>query len=142
MGAPLTAPAISADLPLALTFALAAFVAGTGALVRPIQTALLPAFARTPGELVAANVASSMGEGLGTFAGPLLAGVLVAATGSVAASLLVAAAFAGAAAAVTGIKFEQAADAGGGVGTGTVARFRPADAPRVLRPYPGAGGRL
>jgi MFS family permease len=137
-GAVATALVVASDLPVELTYALAAVVAGAGSLVRPIQTALLPAFARTPGELVAANVASSTGEGLGTFAGPLLAGVLVAATGSVTASLLVAAAFAGAAAVVTGISFEQAADARGGVGADTVARFRFADAPRVLRRYPGA----
>jgi MFS family permease len=137
-GALATALVVASDLPVELTYALAGVVAGAGSLVRPIQSALLPAFARTPGELVAANVASSMGEGLGTFAGPLLAGVLVAATGSAAASLLVAASFAGAAAAVTGIKFEQAADARGGVGADTIARFRLADAPRVLRRYPGA----
>jgi MFS family permease len=136
-GALATALVVAGDVPVELTYALAGVVAGAGSLVRPIQSALLPAFARAPSELVAANVASSMGEGLGTFAGPLLAGVLVAATGSAAASLLVAAAFAGAAAAVTGIKFEQAADARGGVGTDTIARFRLADAPRVLRRYPG-----
>src|SRR5436305_1014609 len=48
-------------------------------------------------------------RGMGTFVGPLLAGVVVAGTGSVAASLLVAVTFAGAAAAVTGIRFERAA---------------------------------
>ena len=137
-GALTTALVVAADLPVELTYVLAAVVAGSGSLVRPIQAALLPAFARTPGELVAANVATSMGEGLGTFAGPLLAGLLVAATGSVAATLLVAAAFAAAAAAVTGIKFEHAADARGGVGADTIARVRLADAPRVLRRYPGA----
>ena len=137
-GAIATALVVASDLPVEATYALAAVVAGAGSLVRPIQSALLPAFARTPGELVAANVASSMGEGLGTFAGPLLAGLLVAATGSVAASLIVAAAFGAAAAAVTGIRFEHAADARGGVGAGTIARFRIADAARVLRSYPGA----
>jgi MFS family permease len=137
-GAAATALVVASDLPVELTYALAGVVAGAGSLVRPIQSALLPAFARTPGELVAANVASSTGEGLGTFAGPLIAGLLVAATGSVAATLLVAAAFAGAAAAVTGIRFEHSADAGGGVGADTVPRFRLADAPRVLRRYPGA----
>ncbi|MGH3109410.1 MAG: MFS transporter [Gaiellaceae bacterium] len=137
-GALATALVVATDLPVELTYVLAAVVAGSGSLVRPIQAALLPAFARTPGELVAANVAASMGEGLGTFAGPLVAGLLVAATGSVAASLVVAAGFAAAAAAVTGIKFEHAADARGGVGADTIARVRLQDAPRVLRRYPGA----
>ena len=114
VGAVLTATAIGTDLPIELVYVLAAAVAGVGSLVRPIQTALLPAFAQTPRELVAANVASSTGEGLGTFVGPLLAGVIVAGTGSVAASLVVAVIFAGAAAAVTGVRFESAADARGG----------------------------
>jgi hypothetical protein len=136
-GAIATAFVVATDLPLELTYVLAAVVAGAGSLIRPIQSALLPAFARTPGELVAANVASSTGEGIGTFVGPLVAGLLVAATGSAVASLLVAAAFAGAAAAVTGISFESAADARGGIGVDRTARFRLRDAPRVLRKYPG-----
>ena len=136
-GAVATAIVVAADLPVEATYALAAVVAGAGSLVRPIQSALLPAFARTPRELVAANVASSTGEGIGTFLGPLLAGLLVAATGSSAASLLIAAAFAGAAAAATGISFERAEDARGG-GADRASRFRLADAPRVLRRYPHA----
>src|SRR5438034_1503185 len=89
-GAVLTAIAIAASAPLELVYVLAAAVAGAGSLVRPIQMALLPAFAQTPRELVAANVASSTGEGIGMFVGPLLAGAVVVGTGSVTASLLVA----------------------------------------------------
>jgi MFS family permease len=136
VGALLTALAMAADLQIGLVYALAALVAGAGSLVRPIQSALLPAFARTPRELVAANVASSTGEGVGTFIGPLLAGLVVALTGSAAASLLVAVTFAGAAAAVTGIRFERAADATGG--GDDAAGFRLGDALSVLRRYPGA----
>jgi MFS family permease len=138
LGAVATALVIAADLPLGVTFVLAAVVAGAGSLVRPIQSALLPAFARTPGELVAANVASSTGEGIGTFLGPLLAGVLVASTGSIPASVLVAAAFAGAAAVLTGVHFERDADARGGAGVDRSASFRLSEIPRVLRSYPGA----
>jgi predicted MFS family arabinose efflux permease len=137
-GAVLTALAIVADLPIASVYALAALVAGAGSLVRPIQTALLPAFAQTPSELVAANVVSSTGEGVGTFLGPLLAGAVVAATGSVATSLLVAVVFAAAALAVTGIRFERAADARGGVGVGGLSRARLGDAARMPSRYPGA----
>ena len=75
---------------------------------------------------------------MGTFVGPLLAGVVVAGTGSVAASLLVAVTFAGAAAAVTGIRFERAADARGGIGADRARGFRISDGPRVLLRYPGA----
>jgi hypothetical protein len=135
-GALLTAVAIAADLPLALTFSLAALVAGAGALVRPIQSALLPAFARTPGELVAANVTTSLGEGIGTFAGPLLAGAVVATTDSASASLLVAATFAGAATAVLGVRFERAVDARAGRAGDVTSRFRLTDVPRIVRRYP------
>ncbi len=134
-GAVVTALVVSADLPVEVTYVLAAVVAGAGSLVRPIQNALLPALARTPRELVAANVASSTGEGIGTFAGPLLAGILVATTSSVTASLLVAGVFAGAAAAATGVRFEQAADARAGGGD-RPARFRLLEVPGVLQRYP------
>ena len=136
-GAVATAVVVGIGLPFEVTYVLAAVVAGAGSLVRPIQNALLPALARSPSELVAANVASSVGEGLGTFAGPLLAGVLVAATGSVAASVLIAAVFAGAAATVTGVRFEGELDARGG-GASSSAAFRLGDVPVVLRRYPGA----
>jgi MFS family permease len=138
VGAIATAVVVAMDLPMELTYVLAAVVAGAGSLVRPIQTALLPAFARSPRELVAANVASSLGEGLGTFLGPLLAGILVATTGSVAASVLVSAAFAAAAAALMGIRFERAADARGQDDMERAARPRLSEAPGVLRRYPTA----
>ena len=77
----LTALVLAAGGPVAATFLLAALVAGAGSLVRPIQTALLPAFAKTPGELVASNVASSTGEGVGTFIGPLIGGLILALAG-------------------------------------------------------------
>jgi hypothetical protein len=136
-GAVLTALAIAVDLPIVVVYALAALVAGAGSLVRPIQTALLPAFAQTPRELVAANVASSTGEGVGTFVGPLLAGLVVVGTGSAATSLLVAVTFAGAAAAVTGIRFEHAADARGGGGSDRATGLRLVRTLGVLRRYPG-----
>jgi hypothetical protein len=79
-----------------------------------------------------------MGEGFGTFLGPLLAGLLVAATGSTAASLIIAGAFAGAAAAATGISFEYSADARGGAAAVEPAYKRLKSAPTVFRRYPGA----
>jgi hypothetical protein len=68
-------------------FVVNAIGATAGALVRPFQSAALPSLARTPGELVAANVALSTGEGLGAFGGPLLAGILVAGPGPLAAAV-------------------------------------------------------
>ena len=70
------------DLPLVATFALATVAASAGAMVRPVQTALLPSLARTPEELVAGNSVSSLGEAAGMFLGPLLGGVLVVSAGT------------------------------------------------------------
>lgn len=61
----------------ALVFVFAALIGVSSTLVRPALQALLPSLARTPGELIASNGATSTVESLGTLAGPLLAGVLV-----------------------------------------------------------------
>jgi MFS family permease len=66
---------------LALLFLLVALEAGFGGLTRPLTMGLLPWLARTPGELVASNIASSAAEGLGTLIGPALAGILLATAG-------------------------------------------------------------
>ena len=72
---------------LPAVFLVNAIGATSGALVRPFQATALPSLARTPGELVAANVALSTGEGLGGFGGPLLAGILVAGSGPLGAAI-------------------------------------------------------
>jgi MFS family permease len=59
-------------------FALAAVLGLAVTLIRPALQALLPSLARTPQELIASNGATSTIESLGTLAGPLLAGLLVA----------------------------------------------------------------
>ena len=69
------------DAPIGATFALAAVAASAGAMVRPVQTALLPSLARMPDELVAGNSVSSLGEAAGMFVGPLVGGVLVVSAG-------------------------------------------------------------
>jgi MFS family permease len=61
-----------------LVFAFAAVLGLATTLIRPALQALLPSLARTPEELIAANGATSTIESLGTLAGPLLAGILVA----------------------------------------------------------------
>ena len=61
-----------------LIYALATVAAVASTLFRPANQALLPSLASTPDELVAANAFSSTLESLGTFAGPLLGGVVVA----------------------------------------------------------------
>ena len=61
-----------------LVVGLASLVGLASTLVRPALQALLPSLARTPQELIAANGATSTVEGIGTLAGPLAAGMLVA----------------------------------------------------------------
>lgn len=93
------AAALASGSPRALVFALAGLAAVVAAPVRPATMSLVPLLARTPAELVAANVSSSAAEGLGTFAGPLIAGVVTARAGpdvavAAAAAVYVACAFA------------------------------------------------
>jgi MFS family permease len=64
----------------AAIFAIAGAPAALASLLWPVATALLPSLATTPTELIAANGASSTVDGLGTLAGPLAAGVLIATT--------------------------------------------------------------
>jgi MFS family permease len=61
-------------------FALASIFGLSSTLLRPALQALLPSLARTPEELIASNGATSTIEGLATLVGPLVAGVLIAAT--------------------------------------------------------------
>ena len=66
------------DAPAAAVYALVALSSVFMTAFRPAQAALLPALARTPEELTAANVSSSTLESLGFCAGPALGGVLLA----------------------------------------------------------------
>jgi len=83
----LTGIVLAIDGPLALIFLLVGLEAGIAGLTRPLHMSLLPWLANTPGELVASNIASSAAEGLGTLAGPAIAGILLATSGSLGATL-------------------------------------------------------
>jgi MFS family permease len=76
------AAVIAADGPGAAVYLAAAVAALAATVFRPGHWALMPWLARTPRELVAGNVSFSLGEGLATFAGPALAGVLIAVSGT------------------------------------------------------------
>ena len=67
------------EIPLYL---LAGVLAVLATLTQPTISALMPSLARTPEELVAANGVSETTKSLGTLAGPLVAGVVVAAADS------------------------------------------------------------
>ena len=72
------AAVIAADGPELAIYGLAIVTALVGTCFRPAQAALLPGLARDPGELTAANVASSTIESVGFFLGPALGGLLLA----------------------------------------------------------------
>lgn len=99
----LAAAAVALGLPIQVLFAVVALEAGVGAFSRPLHMALLPAIARTPRQLVAANVTSSAAEGLGTFVGPALAGLLLAVAGPLGAILAVIAIYATGVASIAGL---------------------------------------
>ncbi len=120
------------QLTLLLLFVLAAVAAGAGAPVRPTQVTLMPAIARSPRELIAANTAWSMGEGLGAFGGPFVAGVLMAVGMPTTVAAVAAAAFLLTAAVGAGLRFEQAADASGG-GRHAAGGLRLKDGVRAIR---------
>jgi MFS family permease len=86
------AAVVQADGPPAVTYLVIALVGVAAAPCRPAQLAFAPVLARSPEELVAANVTQMTFEGLATFLGPALAGVVLAVSGP-AAALGVAAAF-------------------------------------------------
>lgn len=94
---------VGLDLPVQLLFVVVALEAGAGALTRPLHMALLPAIARTPSQLIGANVTSSAAEGLGTFLGPALAGLLLIATGPLGAILAVFVIYAAGVVAIAGL---------------------------------------
>lgn len=71
---------IWSDGPPIAVYALAVVTAICGSPFRSSQASILPQLARDPIELAAANVASSTIESIGFFAGPALAGLLLAVT--------------------------------------------------------------
>jgi MFS family permease len=118
-----------------LLFVLASVAAAAGAPVRPTQVTLMPAIARSPGELVAANTAWSTGEGLGAFFGPFVAGVLMAVMLHGVVAAVAAVAFLVTAAVAAGLRFEQSADASGG-GRHAAGGLRLKDGLRAVRQKP------
>ena len=99
----LTVVLIAVDGPILLLVPLVLIESGAGAIGRSLQIGLQPLLARSPAELVSANVAAGAAEGLGTFAGPALSGVLLTLVGPVGAYLAVLAVYALAVAALAGM---------------------------------------
>jgi hypothetical protein len=108
-------------------FVFAAIAAAAGAPIRPTQITLMPAIARSPGELVAANTVWSTGEGFGAFVGPFIAGVMMGLGAPAAVAAVAAAAFLVTAIVAAGLRFEQVGDASGGrlqIGDGRTSNIR------------------
>jgi MFS family permease len=74
------AAAVFSGAPAAVVYALAVVTALTSTAFQPAQAALLPALARSPEELTAANATSTTLESVGFFIGPALGGLLLAVT--------------------------------------------------------------
>jgi len=74
----LVCAAILTHLPLLAVLVLAGVESAFLGIHRPAQNALLPWLARTPEELTAANVLSSLLEGIAVFVGPALVGLVLA----------------------------------------------------------------
>ncbi len=72
---------IWSDGPSLVIYALAVCTSVAGTAFRPAQAALMPSLTNHPGELTAANVASSTIESVGFFAGPAIGGLLIAVSG-------------------------------------------------------------
>jgi len=68
-------------------YAVAAIDAIAAALLRPLRSTLVPGLARSPEEMVAANVATTTGDGLAALVGPAVAALLLA-MGSIAATFV------------------------------------------------------
>ncbi len=85
--------AIAADVSHWVVYGLSIAIAVVGTPFRPAQVAILPSLVDRPEELTAANVVASTIEGLGFFAGPALAGVLLAVSGTTAVFVFVAISF-------------------------------------------------
>jgi MFS family permease len=92
------------DGPSIAVYALAILTALCGSPFRPSQAALLPQLARDPIELAAANVASSTIESIGFFAGPAIAGFMLALTSIPAVYVFNAVTFVWSAALVLGVR--------------------------------------
>src|SRR4051812_12298003 len=90
----LAAAVDAADGPAWLVISFVVLFALVQSAFRPAFSALLPSLARTPEDLTAANVTASAVEAVTLFLGPTIAGVIVAAGGTVSGFLTGAALFA------------------------------------------------
>ena len=126
------------QITMILLFAFSTLAAAAAAPIRPAQITLMPAVARSTDELVAANTVWSMGEAVGAFIGPFIAGVLMAFNQHQWVAIVAAVGFSVTSAIAVGLRFEQASDATGGGGERVrgARRLRLLDGLRAVRAKP------
>ena len=122
-------------------YILAGISAAAAAPSRPVSATLMPAVARSPHELVAANMAWSTGEGLGSMVGPFVVGLFVAFGRPDLGAAITAVAFLVAAVFIGRLRLEHAADATGGAGA-HAGGLRLLDGIRTMRRRPVVGWTL
>jgi MFS family permease len=71
------AVALAVDAPIGIVYGLAVIATAAFTIVRPAHSALLPALCRNPLDLTSANVVRGLLDSVSTFAGPLLAALLL-----------------------------------------------------------------
>lgn len=102
--------AVLADSPPFLVYGLAVCATLSATPFGPAQAALLPQLARSPGELTAANASAGAVDNVGSFAGPALGGLLVAAAGVESVFATSALLYLGSAALVASLRHRETAD--------------------------------
>ena len=85
------AVAFFADAPAAVIYPIATLTSMSVTLARPAHGAILPSLARTPAELTAANVASGTVQNASIAVAPIVAGLILTASGTGAVFLVCAA---------------------------------------------------
>ena len=124
-----------------LLYLLAGVSAAAAAPSRPVSATLFPAVARSPRELVAANMAWTTGEGLGSMLGPFIVGLFIAGGHPELGAAATAVAFLAGAVFISRLRFEHAADATGGAGA-HAGGLRLLDGFRTMRRRPVVGWTL
>ena len=104
--------AVLGDASPLLVYALAVVATLAATPFWPAQAALLPQLARSPGELTAANASASAVDNVGSFVGPALGGLLVAAAGVETVFATSAALYLGSALLVTNLGHREQREAG------------------------------
>ena len=132
----LAAFAVVADLPPALIVVAATAEGIVATLHRPTTLSLLPALARSPEELIAANAVTSTGEAFGVLVGPAIGGVLLLLGGPSLGLIVPAAAFVLASAAV--VRVDEQGPLSGVTANPVLVNSMMAGF-RALRSYPSAG---